>query len=297
MSYSQALEMQIAALRWWQSKDGGDHAAYHEMMVQRVIETSGAVSLAVGEPLAMGDTYYWSPQMCAMLSAVAADIPPMTLRDDLLPSESGYCWFATPIQTPGGDQIVAATWAFRGGALHAYGWRPDNAFSWDGRSTASRNLPHGLPFVYLPWAAGYSNELLLDGTEPGIASSQDGLPARFSMAFARVFAAGLVLLNQRIIVPSNHRPDRASRKRAEGVFHQEPVVRVVELRRRQAKSEHHDEPDVIDWACQWVVSGHWRQQWYPSLNAYQPRWIMPYVKGPEDKPLKPPRAKVFAVVR
>lgn len=75
------------------------------------------------------------------------------------------------------------------------------------------------------------------------------------------------------------------------------VVRVVELRRKQAKAEHSGEHDAVDWSHQWIVSGHWRQQWYPSLNANRPRWIMPYVKGPEDKPLKPPRAKVFAVVR
>jgi hypothetical protein len=34
-----------------------------------------------------------------------------------------------------------------------------------------------------------------------------------------------------------------------------------------------------------MVRGHWRNQWYPSLNAHRQRWISPYVKGPEDEEL------------
>jgi hypothetical protein len=34
-----------------------------------------------------------------------------------------------------------------------------------------------------------------------------------------------------------------------------------------------------------VVRGHWRNQWYPSLNARRPLWIAPYLKGPDDAPL------------
>jgi len=29
----------------------------------------------------------------------------------------------------------------------------------------------------------------------------------------------------------------------------------------------------------------WRNQWYPSLSQHRQKWISPYVKGPEDKPL------------
>lgn len=112
------------------------------------------------------------------------------------------------------------------------------------------------------------------------------------------FASCLTFLEQRILIAPQQRAERATRKRLEreGFIH-EPLVRVVELRRKQTKSEHHGESDPVEWSHQWIVSGHWRQQWYPSLSSNQPIWVMPYVKGPEDKPLKPPRAKVFAVVR
>ena len=31
--------------------------------------------------------------------------------------------------------------------------------------------------------------------------------------------------------------------------------------------------------------------------SYFPKWILPYVKGPADKPLKAPTKTVYAVVR
>jgi hypothetical protein len=33
------------------------------------------------------------------------------------------------------------------------------------------------------------------------------------------------------------------------------------------------------------VRGHWRNQWYPSMQAHRPKYIPEHIKGPEDKPL------------
>jgi hypothetical protein len=41
-----------------------------------------------------------------------------------------------------------------------------------------------------------------------------------------------------------------------------------------------------DWSCQWIVRGHWRNQWYPSLEEHRQRYVAPYIKGPQDKPLR-----------
>jgi hypothetical protein len=48
---------------------------------------------------------------------------------------------------------------------------------------------------------------------------------------------------------------------------------------------------------QWLVSGHWRKQFYRSTGEHRPKWIEPYVKGSEDQPLKPPTETVFRVSR
>lgn len=46
------------------------------------------------------------------------------------------------------------------------------------------------------------------------------------------------------------------------------------------------EPHLVDWSCQWIVRGHWRNQWYPSEGRHKQRYVPPYVKGPPDKPLR-----------
>ena len=40
-----------------------------------------------------------------------------------------------------------------------------------------------------------------------------------------------------------------------------------------------------DWSHRWLVSGHWRNQWYPSEGVRRPIWIDAFVKGPSDAPL------------
>lgn len=74
-------------------------------------------------------------------------------------------------------------------------------------------------------------------------------------------------------------------------------VRVVAL--RKSKTSAHGDPDEEhsrEWTHRWVVSGHWRNQWYPSEGQHKPIWIDPYVKGDPDKPLIQ-KDTVFKVVR
>ncbi len=36
----------------------------------------------------------------------------------------------------------------------------------------------------------------------------------------------------------------------------------------------------------WMVRGHWRRQWYPSLRVHKPVWISEHESGPDGKPLR-----------
>jgi hypothetical protein len=48
-----------------------------------------------------------------------------------------------------------------------------------------------------------------------------------------------------------------------------------------SSEEHH-----VEWTKRWMVRGHWRLQPYgPRRSLRKPRWIDPYVKGPEGLPL------------
>lgn len=91
-----------------------------------------------------------------------------------------------------------------------------------------------------------------------------------------------------------HTPSRPARKRAERA-NVNPLVRVIRLPRHvraQSSAEH----GHVDWQSRWIVSGHWRQQpWGPERKRIRPVWIAPYVKGPDDRPLKASARRLFVV--
>ena len=95
------------------------------------------------------------------------------------------------------------------------------------------------------------------------------------------FWAFVLLANQKLAHTFHERPSRRSRRRTgEDVS---PVV-VVTLRRLRSTTSRESE-ESIAYTHRWMVQGHWRNQWYPTEVRHRPKWIAPYVKGPEDKPL------------
>lgn len=61
-------------------------------------------------------------------------------------------------------------------------------------------------------------------------------------------------------------------------------IKVVLLRKSERKEESGDGRKV-DWSCRWEVDGHWRNQPHGAgRKETRLQWIMPYVKGPDDKP-------------
>lgn len=72
------------------------------------------------------------------------------------------------------------------------------------------------------------------------------------------------------------------------------VVKVVQLRKRETTQHEPTEgTEKRDWHWRWIVDGHVRNQ--PVGHGRLERkliWIDPYMKGPDDKPLKPAATKV-----
>lgn len=104
------------------------------------------------------------------------------------------------------------------------------------------------------------------------------------------------LMQQRIAAHHPERPDRPARREAKraGIQGDRDIV-VVRLRRE--RSEHHGETGEANYSHRFIVSGHWRNQWYPSGQVHRQIWISPYVKGPEDAPLRMPPRKVYQWTR
>lgn len=104
------------------------------------------------------------------------------------------------------------------------------------------------------------------------------------------------LLLQTLADKTEVRPSRGTRRRAERMSFPEKYVTVVNLRRPRRPSGDEEKADV-PWTHRWIVGGHWRNQWYPSLSAHRQIWISPYVKGPDDLPLVPRTLRAFQLVR
>lgn len=143
-------------------------------------------------------------------------------------------------------------------------------------------IPPLVPMHYTPWWFGMS----YDGNEV----DEDGVPTG-AMWWWKILQVTLRLMQQQIAVRHKERPDRPLRREAKRLgFQAEREVVVVRLRRE--KGEHHEPQGEANYSHRFIVSGHWRNQWYPASQIHRQIWISPYVKGPEDAPLvvRPRRA-------
>lgn len=85
------------------------------------------------------------------------------------------------------------------------------------------------------------------------------------------------------LVPAREPVGRSWRRDAARHGLQRDDVTVIRLRKTKSKTDHETE---VEWSNQWIVRGHWRNQWYASIKTHRQIWINPFVKGPDDKPLK-----------
>lgn len=99
----------------------------------------------------------------------------------------------------------------------------------------------------------------------------------------RIVAFNL-LVEQRVLQDEDHQPTRQMRRAAERRGRTIDPVRLTRLPRMSHSGSGNAQTDR-DYTHRWVVNGHWRNQWYPSMQSHRPKWIAPYIKGPDDKPL------------
>lgn len=106
-------------------------------------------------------------------------------------------------------------------------------------------------------------------------------------------------MDQKIVGVERQGPPRPERRRMKRAKMPIWEVKVISLRRYQQGTgiQVQAPGGTIDWQCQWTVSGHWRKQPYPAKGTVEVIWIEPYIKGPEDKPLRDPTKSIFSVRR
>jgi hypothetical protein len=110
------------------------------------------------------------------------------------------------------------------------------------------------------------------------------------------------LLSQKLATTVKHDADRATRRRLERERQSTPktpapTVRVVTLRRLEQARSTGPRSHKMDWQWQWRVRGFWREQWYAVERVHKKIWIEDFIKGPSDKPLKPPVHTIYVARR
>jgi len=297
---------QAAELRW-------NHRIAEATMKQRHPDTTPEEAKEVGLRVAqlmkrevnMAELFCCSAPIGDLLWGAASTLPPMRLTDDLIPATSSLIVLEREVP---GREIVSANVLAEGSPRPEPGWQE----RWNlvgivaGYLSTGHPWPRGLHLVPIIEVGGtitpggsfiWDIGSTIEDSLTRIHQAGDASPA--TMALIRKItpfvASFLLFINQRLIGSSRERPSRAARRRALQTGRPLPEINVVILRKRTyaGTGAHRD----VEWACQWIVRGHWRQQWMPASQQHQPRWIAPYWKGPEDKPVKSPERTLFAVVR
>jgi hypothetical protein len=313
--YSQALigQMKLAGhILFGRAKDRLDESTIPTEGILAMADKN-TVRMIYKQQLIDADPFYWDSKLCLFLEQIAPKIPDWTLTIPSLPTESGFIWFDKPLVMPSVPTeldssnemcpLVAISWSTFG-----YKYMPGisnfvlfDSVTWEGVDQLWLIVGFYILHNGQPEPIGQCS--LMDGESLSKFVNTHDVPEdhielqHWFVRCFQYFASAVSFMEQNIIVSEKQRPNRNVRRHLPPFAKNEPLVRVVRLRRQERSINIANSHCDVDWQCQWLVKGHWRQQWYAKTMAHKPKYIMPYVKGPEDKPMKPPRPTIFAVVR
>lgn len=271
--------------------------------------------------LARAQLYYVSPDMTGLAVTAGATLPEFSLVPQDLPSPAGFMVFAEPIgsardepgmPTGGEAPIVACSWNLL--QLPVVGYQDRQPFVWftwysDRDRYHDLCLSRGLMSAAeveqrrraYPCPLSLDNETLASAhghsttnAMTRVVSQPDGTYAQEACTLAEdgthrwamVVKSAWLLMDQRIAEAEEVVWSRTDAKRVRRRTGEEPpTVRVVLLRRRERHADGGEDEGGRHYTHQWVVRGHWRNQWHPSRGEHRPRWITPHLKGPAGAPL------------
>lgn len=298
-SWSDALDLQVEFGGWLASPagqlrigeflDGLKDDDHHEHLDLGALAAVG-LGLIKGDPIGGGgwsaglkitsyDTFYASPDIKALVDGATTSFEPEALLMSDIPSDTGFL-------------VIPSFLA--DGACQAVSW------------VTYQTNEDGEAGVLLNWFS----PIHLDRWGPlmptGISvwlNQADHEHAYHSALDARATAENarwlqvLWRLSQQTIITGERQPaDRPARRRAQRAGRHDPYVTVITLRRAHRQGDD-AAPGTREYSHRWLVGGHWRNQWYPSLGQHRRIWVNPYVKGPADKELRIRDHRVFNVTR
>lgn len=250
--------------------------------------------LSVRRTMLLAEPFFVTAEMCDLVETAVATFRPEAFHASDFLSPAGFVYFEKPVEMwlgSDGDEVKT----------------PYKAFTWHGVAPPDHE-PGGPPMgtifsTYIDWAK------LKDETDPSFELPHilEFESAEFDKPFGRpnqwhelgwwrlAQTTLRLMLEFKPVSRYDAKLDRAARKAAGRVGFDARDVTVVRLRRR--KGEREPLGGTADYSCRFLVSGHWRNQWCPSVGHHRQTWIAPYVKGPDDKPFRPTRGRAFVFHR
>jgi hypothetical protein len=243
-----------------------------------------------GAVIAEADLFYVEADMTELAKHASESFPDFTLTPEDLPSDYGVLYSPEPL------------WRFDRDAVHGVAWGPLHPDLWEISGIGVVYLLHRDDMIVADgitdptqqaWIRQSLPQLHIRGGmsvweygDPALEDLEDikrrGLPTSPAMI---VKAAWVLMQQEGLARESEVELDRMSKKRLRrNGGDPEAKVRLITLR-RPTKPASERGMSERDYQHQWVVRGHWRQQWYPSRNVHRPIWITPHIKGPEGAPL------------
>lgn len=315
MRYASVLDHRQDILRWVESPGGSrgfysriaDYIGFPDPPNFKALQEHPKFDRAAqlfatvyGEALLRATPFWVAPHICDLLYTSADSLPEWTFSADLLPMKSGFMWYDKPLELLDGAKLSGLSW------MHVTGYKRDVDMPQlapedsDDDPKDGKNLilvvffvahntsqghvePSGLTVV----TEGVTLDKILDplSSETRSVQHEDSYGQKI-----RLLGTTLLFMNQRIVVDRETVADRATRRRYErdNKGKTPPSIRVVMLRREDRDRHASDYGSKeVEWHCQWLVRGHWRQQPYgPGKRMVRPQWIAPHWKGPENMPVK-----------
>ena len=288
-----------------------------------------AASNDIRRALIHGETFWWGREPLRTLEAAAPTFPESwTLTPASLPVPYGFVWFERPLplERPH-PPLVGFFWGPLTIADPLYPPPdpppyPDTdplatgiffGFLVADPTNAGRPAPVGIA----PWSWGetfgaaeatlvalvqgqITEGLIRYSNESAAETEQRLLP--MIGGCLRYAAAAAAFLETRALVRSRVRAQRETRRRLGWKLPPElaPAVNVVTLRRPSYVQGKDHEPEEVDWSCRWWVRAHWHTFFVKDERGNRvakAKYLEPYIKGPADRPLKPPPDNLWAVIR
>ncbi|QBX55058.1 hypothetical protein EXE58_06050 [Nocardioides seonyuensis] len=247
------------------------------------------------QALAAAQLFVADASMVSLIDAAAPTMPDQPLRATDIPTgpEPGVLWFETPLPDRSDiaphAPIQALAWQTlpaghpllrdgRGASVVLTAWVRTNDFAEAIGNAAPDDAPRLTPFTTVAWEVD-----TLIGTVHGEVPVDAGSVPLF---FQRVAAAFWTLLSQPTVTSSRREQPLSSsdrrRHRRAGVVDPSAGVRVITLATQQRAESGGTGRALVN---RHIVRGHWRRQWYASLEEHRHVWIHAFVKGPAGAPL------------